>query len=336
MVLGNPQMVRWGVLGTGRIIGKAGTALKQSRNGVWLGVAGRQEESGRLAAERYDVPRAYATYGELLADPEIDAVYIALLNHLHYEWAIKACEAGKHVLVEKPFALNASEARQMAEAAQKHGVLLKEARVWLHYDGIAEIRKLLSDGTIGEWIHGRGHYSFIPDVASSRWNASWGGGALYDIGCYLVSWAGYFTGEEPEAAEAGAWLHPVHGVDSRFVGTLYFPQGKTVQIETFFDVAQGAYFELLGTQGKLRVDFRATTEVLEVVCTLNGGTPRVWPMNRIEPFKRQAESFAEAVLNARAGETRPAIAEALGYTLQQARVMDALLEAAERKCRVVV
>ncbi|CAG7630739.1 Gfo/Idh/MocA family protein [Paenibacillus allorhizosphaerae] len=324
------KKIRWGVLGTGRIIGKAGTALTRASNGIWLGVAGRNEESSRNAAEKYGVPRAYAGYEELLADPDIDAVYIALLNHLHKEWAVKACKAGKHVLVEKPFAMNAEDAREMAEAAEQYGVRIKEAHVWHYYEGIAEIRKRLHDGSIGEWIHLHGHYSFIPDAYSTRWHAAWGGGSLYDIGCYLVAWARYFTGEEPLAVEAGTRMHPVHQIDESFVGTMYFADGKTAQIGSFFNTAQGAYFEVFGTAGTMRVDFRATPEVLNLVFTLNGQEQH-FSMIRIDSFRQQAEHFAESIIS---GDSETQLADHAGEAIRQAVVMDALWEAAAKKSRV--
>ncbi|CAG7650688.1 Glucose--fructose oxidoreductase [Paenibacillus solanacearum] len=322
--------IRWGVLGTGRIIGKAGTALTRAGNGMWLGVAGRNEESSRAAAEKYGVPRAYSGYGELLDDPEIDAVYIALLNHLHKEWAIRACKAGKHVLVEKPFAMSADDAKEMAAAAAQYGVRIKEAHVWHYYEGIDEIRKLLHDGSIGQWVHLQGHYSFIPDAASTRWNAAWGGGSLYDIGCYLVAWVRYFTGEEPLAVEAGARMHPVHQVDESFVGTMYFANGRTAQIGSFFNTMQGAYLEVFGTEGKLRVDFRATPEVLDLIVVLNGREQR-FSMVRIDSFRQQAEHFADSILGGTSGSLQLDPAQ---EAIRQAVVMDALQEAAAKKSRI--
>src|SRR5699024_7418464 len=115
--------VRWGVLGTGRIVGRSGVAIHKAENSEWLGVAGRTLENSTEAAKKYNVERAYADYQALIDDPDIDAVYIALLNHLHKEWALKALRAGKHVLIEKPIALTALDAMEMVEEARKQNKL---------------------------------------------------------------------------------------------------------------------------------------------------------------------------------------------------------------------
>ncbi|NEN83098.1 Gfo/Idh/MocA family protein [Paenibacillus elgii] len=327
--------IKWGVLGTGRIIGKAGMALNKATNGMWYGVAGRTEENGRSAAGRFGVPRHYESYEALLRDPEIDAVYIALLNHLHKAWAVKACEAGKHVLLEKPFALNGSEAKAIADAAQKHNVLVREAFVWKYYPGFEQMRDWIGEGAIGQWARFYGRFSFVAYESSSRWRKDWGGGALYDIGCYPVAWARYFTQEEPIASDAALDLHPLHGVDRRFAGTLYFAEGRTAQLDAALDLPHGASFELWGTKGKLQVELDVTAEELRIRCRLDNRWEE-WGTDRLTPFRLQAESFADAVLLRKQGHSEDN--DGAEEALRQARVMDALLEAArtERRVRILV
>lgn len=321
--------LRWGVLGTGRILSKAGPGLQQSGNGVWHGVAGRTPENGRQAAGMYGVPRAYESYEALIEDPAIDAVYIALLNHLHAEWAVKACEAGKHVLVEKPFALNAREAEQIAAAARRSGVLVQEAFVWRHHPAYAAIKRLADAGAVGEWLHFRGHFSFVAGADSTRWNKAWGGGALYDVGCYPVSWARFFAGGEPVAADGYAVIDPDRGVDRRFVGALYFAGGRSAHIEAAMDMPHGSFFELLGTKGRLSAAFTVTAQELTIRCRI-GSEEQAWTTDRITPFRVQAERFAEAVFGQ--SQQHPGADDAVSQSL----AMDALFAAARtgRRCPV--
>lgn len=329
----NMEKIRWGVLGTGWIVNKAGQGILSSDNGVWLGAAGREPGRGQALAEKYGVPRAYDSYKELLADPEIDAVYIALLNHLHREWAVKACEAGKHVLLEKPFALNAVEASAIAEAAGRNGVRVREAFIWPFYPGIGEILQRLEQGAVGEWVRFRGHFSFRAFEDSTRWHRDWGGGALYDIGCYLVHWARSFTREEPQAAEAVWTIDERHGVDRRFCGTLHFAGGRTAQFDAALDMPHGSSFELLGTEGRLSAAFKAGPEKLRIECRI-GEEEYIWETDRVTPFRRQAEAFAEEVLRMRTGEVISS--DGGGEALRQAKAMDALREAARTGKRIVI
>jgi xylose dehydrogenase (NAD/NADP) len=316
------QQVRWGVLGTGNIIAKGGNALHQSSNGSWLGVAGRNEANSRAAAEKYNVPRAYAGYEELLSDPDIDAVYIALLNHLHKEWAIRACEAGKHVLLEKPLAMTAADAECIRAAAERHGVLVQEALVWRYYDSSPAIRRMIEAGAIGELVTMRGHFSSIQGQRSTRWIKEWGGGSMYDIGCYPVSWARYFIGDEPWAASGCAVMDEKHGIDRRFTGTLIFSGGRCAHVESAFDMPHGSFFELLGTKGRLHIVMNANPERIVIRCTDGQGEEMSWTHDRITPFRRQAEHFAEAVLG------RAPLIYGIDDAVNQAKAVDLLLEAA--------
>ncbi|PYI51916.1 Gfo/Idh/MocA family protein [Paenibacillus flagellatus] len=320
---------RWGVLGTGNIVAKGGAGIQRSANGEWLGVAGRNPENGRRAAETYGVPRAYAGYRELLDDPDIDAVYIALLNHLHLEWALEAVKAGKHVLLEKPFALNERDARIIVEAARSRGVRVEEAFVWRHMEGHAAAREAIRDGKIGEPVFFRGHFSFTAAGNSTRLVEEWGGGALYDIGCYLVAWSRYQFGEEPTYADCRFTRDEGTRLDRRFAGTLAFPGGGTAHMTGAIDMPYGCGYEIKGTRGGLEVRQFADAGSITLQVTLNGET-RDFVTDRIEPFRLQAERFAE---RAGASDPMPDGGEAI---LAQARVMDALFASGDEGGRVRV
>ncbi|MDB5085121.1 MAG: oxidoreductase [Bacilli bacterium] len=248
------RTLKWGVLGTGNIVGKMGPAILAAQNSDWLAIAGRNSESSMSAAIRFGVPRAYPSYQDLINDPDIDAVYIALLNHLHLKWALQAIAAGKHVLCEKPMTLTAAEALQVKEAAQRSNIQVMEAFVWRFLPVHQRVKQLLTEGHIGEAVQVNAHFSIaLRDAASStRMVKAWGGGCLYDIGCYPVSFSRFLLGAEPEAVDARLTIDPRTGVDTRFVGTLYFASGRCAQLSSAFDQSGGCFYEVIGTKGRIR------------------------------------------------------------------------------------
>lgn len=322
------RKLKWGILGTGNIVAKAGRGIQQARNGVWHGVAGRNRENGRACAERYGVPVAYDGYRELLEDPEIDAVYIALLNHLHVEWAVKACEAGKHVLVEKPFAMSETDALRIKQAAEANGVCAAEAFVWKFHPVYSALKERIGQGSIGAVAQFFGHFSFAAVPESTRWRKEWGGGSLYDVGCYPVAWSRYFMDAEPEAVVAQMELDPTWQVDRRFAGTLYYPGGRIAQVSSAFDMKLGSFFEILGTEGRIAGRMKLTPETMTIVLTIGGEEQEEWPMDRFQMFALQAESFAEPILSGRPQTDR------LDDAIAQARVIGALAEASRTRQRV--
>ncbi|TMV46964.1 Gfo/Idh/MocA family oxidoreductase [Paenibacillus mesophilus] len=321
------KKLRWGVLGTGNIVGKGGPALHRSENGEWLGIAGRTIENSRKAAETYGVPRAYAGYRELLDDPDIDAVYVALLNHVHKEWAMEAIKAGKHVLMEKPFALNATDAGEIIALAKHHGVRVEEAFIWRTMDGHQYAKEAIAAGQIGEPVFFRGNFCFQAAESSTRLNEAWGGGALYDIGCYLVSWSRFQFGEEPEYADSRMFRRDGKGVDVRFAGTLLFPGGGTAHMTAALDMPYGCSYQISGTKGELSVKQSANAQSVTLEVTVNGEA-KSFTTDRVDPFCRQAERFAEYAL---AGDTATDSEQSI---MAQARVMDALFRSDAERARI--
>lgn len=323
------RKLRWGVLGTGNIVGKAGPALHRSANGEWIGVAGRTAENSRKAAETYGVPKAYDGYRELLNDPDIDAVYIALLNHLHKEWAIESIKAGKHVLLEKPFALNEADAAEIVALAKRYGVRAEEAFVWRTMEGHHAAKEAIREGRIGEPVHFIGNFSFTAAANSTRLQEAWGGGALYDVGCYLVSWSRFQFGEEPVSADARLIRQNDGGVDLRFAGTLQFPGGGTALMTAGIDMAYGCGYRVRGTKGELEVKQFGNSESITLQVTV-GGETRDYVSDRITPFRLQAETFAKHVLS---GDTMP---DGGASILAQARAMDALFASDRQGARIAI
>ncbi|MFO0891842.1 MAG: Gfo/Idh/MocA family oxidoreductase [Isosphaeraceae bacterium] len=245
--------LRWGILGCARITRRGLIpGIAASRTGVLTAIASRDLETARAWAGEFSVPRAYGGYTEVLADPEIDAVYIPLPNELHRPWVVAAADAGKHVLCEKPLALDADEARSMVENCRSRGVLLMEAFMWRHQPRTLEIRAKVAAGAIGELRLIRSSFSFPIDAGDWRLDPGRGGGALWDVGCYGVSTARLFAGSEPDAVKAVAHLGPT-GVDLSLSASLRFPGDILASIDCSFEQPFRCVYELVGTRGTIEV-----------------------------------------------------------------------------------
>jgi len=321
------KQLRWGVLGTGNIVAKGGQGIQQACNGEWVGVAGRTAENSRRCAEQFGVPKAYDSYRALLDDPEIDAVYIALLNHVHKQWALEAIRSGKHVLMEKPFSLNTQDAAEIVEEAIRHDVHVEEAFVTRYQEGHQFVQQAVAEGEIGEPVFFNGQFTLQLSEESTRMVPEWGGGALYDIGCYLVNWSQGLFREEPEWVNARFMRRKPGDVDRRFAGMLAFPGGGTAQLQAAFDMPYGCGFELFGTKGSIALRQYSDASSLTLQVTVNGER-QDFTTDRITPFRLQAEAFASQVLT---GQHTADRGEAI---LKQARTLDALFASDAEGLRV--
>ena len=179
------EHLNWGIIGTGRIASVFAGELPQSHTGNLLAVGSRTQEGADRFADTWHIPRRYSTYEQLLADPDVQAVYISIPHPLHAEWAIKAAEAGKHILCEKPIALNYAQAMMIVEAAQRNDVFLMEAFMYRGHPQIARLRELLRAGAIGDIRIIQATFSFHApfDPAHRLLNNALGGGGILDVGC---------------------------------------------------------------------------------------------------------------------------------------------------------
>lgn len=247
--------VRWGILSTARHGEKMMLpAFQQARDTELAAVASRDGERARAFAQQHGIPTSYDHYEGLLNDPNVDAIYIPLPNSLHKEWAIKAAQAGKHVLCEKPIALNTAEAEEMVEAFRQAGLILAETFQWRHHPQAHAVKELIGDGTIGEVRLIDAGFSFLLSrEADIRLTPELGGGSLYDVGCYPVSLTRFMTDAEPLAVTAQAhWTE--RGVDDRMVATLEFPNGVLAHINCGFSLPLRRYYEIVGSTGSLAVN----------------------------------------------------------------------------------
>lgn len=247
--------IRWGLLSTARINDRMITAVGLSARSEILAVASRDPEHAREYSAARGIPRAHGTYEEVIADPEIDAVYISLPNSLHAEWAIRAAAAGKHILCEKPLALTSEEVDRMMVAAKASRVLLQEASMMRCHPQTAKLRELVQGGVIGEVRVMRGWFSFmLSRPGDIRMSAALGGGSLWDLGCYPVTLFRSVIGADPINV-VGWQVLSNSGVDLTFAGQICYRNGTVAQIDTSIAAIPSWGAEILGSEGTIRVTY---------------------------------------------------------------------------------
>jgi predicted dehydrogenase len=293
--------LRWGVLGAANIARKKVIpAIQASNNGQVIGIASREHARAKELAQAMQIPEVFNDYAALLSSSQIDAVYIPLPNSEHRRWAIAAAEAGKHVLCEKPLALNAQEAEEMAQAAERAGVTLAEAFMYRHHPLTKDVLDLLHGGMIGDLRIVRSTFSFgLVSDANIRLSKELGGGGLMAV------------------------VGP-SGVDESFIGVMRFPDGVVAEIDVSIKAAGGTHYELIGTNGRIlvRQGFRPEAdEEGEIQVHQNGEISRIFT-DAVDQYQLMVEEFGRAVL-----DSRP-----LRFPAQDAvanmRVIDALRDAA--------
>jgi xylose dehydrogenase (NAD/NADP) len=344
--MNNKRILRWGILGCARI---AATALipgiQGSSNGAVLAVASRNLEKAEEYARQFGVSRAYGSYEELLADPEIQAVCVPLPNSLHREWTVKAAEKGKHVLCEKPIACSAAEAQEMSEACRANRVLLMEAFAQRFHPQYRKVRELMQEGRIGRILRITAAMSRSGYPADDiRMNPEMGGGALMDLGCYCISTARYLVGSEPESVIATQEIGRT-GVDERTTGTLYFPRGEICQFDTNLYMEE-KHFEqgctVYGEKGSIYIPqafsqvellrFGRMTEASLLITDylIGGGQTETITIQAVHQYRLEQEFFADRVLTDRPMES-PGEDGVAGM-----RVIDAVVRSASTRAPVAL
>ncbi len=248
--------LRFGILGAANIA--PGALIAPSRDVARvevIGVAARDPQRARWFADTHGLPTVWDTYDDLLSDPAINAVYIPLPPGLHHEWVIKALEAGKHVLCEKPFSATRLEAVEMVATAERTGMRLGEAFHWRYHPLIARVRELLDSGALGKVVRVETEFSAsITDTAGLRYNLSLAGGGFMDLGVYPLQWSRFVTGEEPQILSAVAVEHPASpGIDVAMDVEVAYPSGVTGHIRSAMEGDFVAFLKVIGTDGVLHV-----------------------------------------------------------------------------------
>jgi predicted dehydrogenase len=268
-------------------------------------IASRDAELARRVAEELQIPRSHGSYDGLLADPEVDAVYIPLPNHLHAEWTIAAARAGKHVLCEKPLALTADDAERMAVACREAGVLLMEAFMYRLHPSWLAARRLVAEGRIGRLTAVQSWFSYFnEDAANIRNIAAAGGGALYDIGCYCVNLSRMLFASEPTRVQASIRRDPATGTDVVTSALLDFPDG-TASFTCSTRAEDDQRVEIYGTTGRISIGipFNIPPDRPTEIRLVAGGDPPVAPdvetftFPTADPYAVEVDHFAAAALD---------------------------------------
>lgn len=249
--------LRLGILGCAAIARQFARDVAGSALARVDAVASRDLDKARAFAADFRIARALGSYEALLDDDAIDAIYIPLPNTMHAEWAIGAAERGRHVLCEKPLAMNVAEARAMFDAARRHGVMLLEAYPWWFQPQTAALQVLLQDGAIGRVRAVQASFGYTlrdPAGTNIRSIAALGGGALRDAGCYCLSLIRLVTGRAPQRVQAHSRIGPT-GVDIATAATLHFDDGATAQLSCAMDAALHRHASVIGTDGALTTEY---------------------------------------------------------------------------------
>jgi predicted dehydrogenase len=314
--------VAWGVLSTARINRLVLAGAAASDRVQVLAVASRDASRAVAYAREQGIERAYGSYDELLADPDVEAVYISLPNALHVEWSIRALEAGKHVLCEKPLSPRADEVARAFDAAERADRLLMEAFMYRHHPQTRRLQELVSGGAIGPLRLIRAAFSFrlADDPANIRLSAQLEGGALMDVGCYCVSAARLLAGE-PEVVH-GAQIQADTGVDTVFAGLMRLRQDVVAQIDCGLALPERDELEAIGEDGSLFLDdpWHCRTPVIEL--RRPGESVERIDVPAADSYRLELENFSDAIR----GRAEPllGLADALG----QARTIEALYRSA--------
>ena len=313
--------VRFGILSTARINRLVLAGARESDRVEVTAVASRDLARAETYAQEWSIGRAYGSYEDLLADPELDAIYNPLPNSMHVEWSIAALEAGKHVLCEKPLSRRPEDVERAFDAAERSGRILTEAFMWRHNPQAARLKELVDGGAVGEPRVIRAAFSFtITDDANIRLAADLDGGALMDVGCYCVSGCRFLAGE-PERVYGTGVLE--RGVDTVFAATMSFAGGLVGQFDCGFRLPGRDELEVVGSEGSIFLDdpWHARTPVIEV--RQEGGVVEEISLEPVDSYRLELENLADAIN----GEGELLLGR--NDAVQQARVIDALYRSAD-------
>jgi predicted dehydrogenase len=304
MITGMEKKVRWGVLSTANIgVKKVLPGMQLGRYSTVTAIASRDLAKAHEAAGELGIGKAYGSYEELLADPDVDAIYNPLPNQLHVPWTIKAAEAGKHVLCEKPLSLTVAEARTLLEVRERTGVKIGEAFMIRSYTQWLRLRELLDEKRIGELRSVTGVFSYFNnDPQNIRNQVESGGGALYDIGCYCIQAARYAFGEQPKRVVGLIEHDPEMKIDRLTSALLDFAGGHAIfTCSTQMVPYQRVHF--LGTKGRIELEIpfnapkdRPTRLLIDETGDIFGGGIVTEEFPVADQYTMQGDAFSKAIL----------------------------------------
>ena len=322
------EKVRWGVLGVARIATEK--VIPAMQRGGWsdvTAIASRDLKKAQSAAASLGIGKAYGSYEELLADPEVEAVYNPLPNHLHVPWSVRAAEAGKHVLCEKPISLSVAECRTLIQARDRTGVKIGEAFMVRTHPQWLRARELVRSGAIGELRSIVSAFSYFNrDPANIRNVLDWGGGGLMDIGCYSIQISRFLFGEEPVRVTGLVERDPEMRVDRLASAVLDFPSGHSV-FTCSTQLVPYQRVQALGTKGRIELEIpfnappdRPTRIFIDSGADLFGGGTRTEEFATCDQYTIQGDLFSKAIRDG--GEVPTPLEDARGNMA----VIEALLQ----------
>jgi D-xylose 1-dehydrogenase (NADP+, D-xylono-1,5-lactone-forming) len=316
---------RWGVLGCARIaLKEVIPAIQRSTNGVVHAIGSRDPAKLKDAMGAFGIPRGHLGYEKVIADPEVDGIYIPLPNSQHCEWTLAAAKAGKPVLCEKPIGLSADECRTMTAACARAGVVLMEAFMYRYTDRLRQVASVIDSGALGEIRQVNASFRFLlANPSSIKLQPALGGGSLYDVGCYPVNFVGWVadriagtTGaERPESVAVTADV--VNGIDMNLAAVLRYRSGMLANLQCGFNAHKRVFSEIIGTQGLLEIPDTFFGNPGAITLTTDQGT-RAIEVAESDRYRLEVEDFAQAVW-----EQRPPLFP-LSESLRNMEVIDRL------------
>ncbi|UFJ40282.1 Gfo/Idh/MocA family oxidoreductase [Brevibacillus humidisoli] len=296
-------VIRWGILSTAHIAHTALIpAIRRSRNAQVTAIASGSGKAAAVAA-RLGIPKSYENYEEMLRDPEVDAVYIPLPNHLHKEWVIEAAKSGKHILCEKPAALTAAETEEMVSFCRQQKVTFMEAFMYQFHPQHQRVREIIASGEIGEVKLMRASFSFYLDQPQGniRMDAAKGGGSIYDIGCYCIHSIRHVLQSEPVSIQVHGQIDPQYQVDTSAFATLTLENGMNAMFDCSFEMTFRNMYEIVGTKGRITVPraYRPDLHGGEGVVAVEKDGERREEYISDDQYKMEVEHLSQSIVEGR-------------------------------------
>ncbi|HEV8411409.1 MAG TPA: Gfo/Idh/MocA family oxidoreductase, partial [Gemmatimonadaceae bacterium] len=318
---GMTPSIKFGLIGAGRIArNQIAPAIHATRHATLYATASRDLDRAK-STKPY---RAYDSYDALINDPEIAAVYVATHNGLHKELSIAAMRAGKHVICEKPLAMNARDCEEMLRVSESTGVLLAEAFMYRHHPQIARTQELVRSGAIGDLMTVEASFRFpLSNVDDVRMVAEWGGGSLLDVGCYCVSASRLFLGDSPVAMKAMATFHPVQKVDISTIAILDYGSGRYAILSCGFDSGINQKIVLSGSMGVIELNhpFKSWTGSPQIIVKTKDGDQSI-DFAPVNTFVLEVDDLAQCIVNGATPLVGP------GDAIRNLKILDDLAAAA--------
>jgi D-xylose 1-dehydrogenase (NADP+, D-xylono-1,5-lactone-forming) len=315
--------IKFGLIGAGRIArNQIAPAIHAAQHATLYAAASRD----LARAESVKPQRAYDSYDALIGDPDVDAVYVSTHNGLHKELSIAALRAGKHVLCEKPLAMNARDCEEMLLVAESTGKHLVEAFMYRHHPQIARAQALVRSGTIGDAMAIEASFRFpMSNIDDVRFSAAWGGGSLLDVGCYCVSASRLFLGDSPVGVKAIASFHPLRKIDTSFQGVLDYGNGRYAIVSCGFDGGVHQKIVIIGTAGVMELNqpFKSWAGKPQITLRLKD-SEEVISFEAVNTFRLEIDDLASAILTG----SQPKVTAA--DALLNMRILDRLAEAGKK------